>query len=188
MGTRNMTFVVLGGKPRVAQYGQWDGYPSCSGISVLEFLRNNDMKDFAKKLLALSYPSQEEIRQYWIEAGMDPDNEDGFVTMDVSDNFKAAHPSLQRDMGSDILQYIADNDVTELFLDDEYFKENQGFFGIEWMYLVDLDNGVLEVYSSWDLPEFADDGMLSENMPMVWRYSLDALPDNDEFLSDLGDE
>lgn len=188
MGTRNMTFVMLGGKPRVAQYGQWDGYPSCSGVTVLEFLQNNDMADFAKKVVGLEYPSEEQIHQYWVEAGVDPDDKSGLVTMDVSEKFKAAHPSLQRDMGADILQHIADNEKTELYLDEDFFKENQGFFGVEWMYNVNLDKGVLECYTSWDMPAVADDGDFSEYMPMVASYSLDALPTKDEFLSDLGDE
>jgi len=27
MGTRNLTIVTSNGKTKVAQYGQWDGYP-----------------------------------------------------------------------------------------------------------------------------------------------------------------
>ena len=35
MGTRNLTIVYYDGDYRVAQYGQWDGYPEGAGIEVL---------------------------------------------------------------------------------------------------------------------------------------------------------
>lgn len=40
MGTRNLTAVYLDGQYKVAQYGQWDGYPEGQGITVLTFLRD----------------------------------------------------------------------------------------------------------------------------------------------------
>ncbi len=50
MGTRNITSVVLNGKQVVCQYGQWDGYPSYTGVKILEFLRDCDMDRFQKAL------------------------------------------------------------------------------------------------------------------------------------------
>ena len=38
MGTRNLTVVYVDGEYRVAQYGQWDGYPSGQGMTCLKFL------------------------------------------------------------------------------------------------------------------------------------------------------
>lgn len=38
MGTRHIVGVVSGGKYRLAQYGQWDGYPAYTGAMVVEFL------------------------------------------------------------------------------------------------------------------------------------------------------
>lgn len=35
MGTRNLTAVYLDGQYKVAQYGQWDGYPEGQGITAL---------------------------------------------------------------------------------------------------------------------------------------------------------
>lgn len=37
MGTRNITVVKLDGETRVSQYGQFDGYPTYSGVVMLEF-------------------------------------------------------------------------------------------------------------------------------------------------------
>ncbi|MDD4211686.1 MAG: hypothetical protein PHC46_04830 [Clostridia bacterium] len=43
MGTRNLTMVInKASELKVAQYGQWDGYPSGNGIEILEFCRNKD--------------------------------------------------------------------------------------------------------------------------------------------------
>ncbi len=45
-GTRNLTCVVVGGEYKVAQYGQWDGYPSGQGLTALNFLRGMDREAF----------------------------------------------------------------------------------------------------------------------------------------------
>ena len=44
MGTRNITKVVHGGKVKLCQYGQWDGYPTITGVEVLEFVKNGDFE------------------------------------------------------------------------------------------------------------------------------------------------
>ena len=38
MGTRNITFVIRNGEKKVAQYCQWDGYPTGRGAEVLKFV------------------------------------------------------------------------------------------------------------------------------------------------------
>lgn len=50
MGTRNVTSVILDGKQMVCQYGQWDGYPTYTGVKILEFLQSCDMEHFKKAL------------------------------------------------------------------------------------------------------------------------------------------
>ena len=47
MGTRHVTAVFLNGEPRVAQYGQWDGYPSGQGVTILDFLRKSSKKSYS---------------------------------------------------------------------------------------------------------------------------------------------
>jgi len=51
MGTRNLTVVISGGKRVVAQYGQWDGYPSGQGATALNFLSSEGSLDKLKKTL-----------------------------------------------------------------------------------------------------------------------------------------
>ena len=40
MGTRNLTVVFMDGEYKVAQYGQWDGYPEGQGITCFNFLHD----------------------------------------------------------------------------------------------------------------------------------------------------
>lgn len=49
MGTRNLTVVINNGKPCIAQYGQWDGYPQGQGYTIFDFLSNADLSQFRKK-------------------------------------------------------------------------------------------------------------------------------------------
>ena len=41
MGTRNLTVVIKDNKIKLSQYGQWDGYFSCTGVKFLEFVKKN---------------------------------------------------------------------------------------------------------------------------------------------------
>ena len=51
MGTRHMIGVVSDGKYRVAQYGQWDGYPSGQGVGILEFLIDGNLDALKRNVL-----------------------------------------------------------------------------------------------------------------------------------------
>ena len=47
MGTRHLIGVITGGRYKVAQYGQWDGYiKGGQGEAVLEFLKTVDLDIF----------------------------------------------------------------------------------------------------------------------------------------------
>ena len=57
MGTRNLTIVFMDGKYRVAQYGQWDGYPEGQGLTCLRFVRDQmNEKYFRDALSRIKYP------------------------------------------------------------------------------------------------------------------------------------
>ena len=89
MGTRNLTAVFIGGQYKVAQYGQWDGYPEGNGKKILEFLKSltkKDFKIFKAKCQATQWISEDESKKQWLECGADPKND--WVTMDVSDKHK----------------------------------------------------------------------------------------------------
>lgn len=190
MGTRNLTIVHHEGTYKVAQYGQWDGYPGGQGATILEFMREKfDRDKFIAGLNRAIYPTNEDMKRFYAEAGADPDSE--WVTMDVSDRFKAAHPSLDRDMGGEILSYIQDTENPEL-------KLQLGFAGnslfCEWAYVIDLDTNKLEVFKGFNQTPLVDTERFA-NVPnlektdgyypicLVASFDLSALPDNETFVN-----
>jgi hypothetical protein len=52
MGTRNLSMVIYDNKIKVAQYSQWDGYPTGNGSMILEFLNKEDfdLEKFKSKI------------------------------------------------------------------------------------------------------------------------------------------
>lgn len=164
MGTRNLTSVYWQKKTKVAQYGQWDGYPAGAGLTVLKFLQTVDLKKFKEQLKKVKFLSAQEIKDRWKECGADDSD---FVGMDVSDKFKKQYPELHRDTGADILNLIYQGSAFNLW-DDHNFADDTLF--CEWHYLIDLDKNKLTVYSSGN---------------PVKTYNLNKLPTKKQFLKDL---
>lgn len=104
MGTRNLTAVYLDGQYKVAQYGQWDGYPEGQGITVLTFLRDKmDLELFKEALRNSSYIPSEELTALRKQYGAD---ENGLVTMEDSDRMMEDHPEFSRNTGAGILEMV----------------------------------------------------------------------------------
>ena len=65
MGTRGLYCVVQDGELKVAQYGQWDAYPSGQGAVVLNFLRTKvdegNLDDFRKRVSELGQLAEDEV-------------------------------------------------------------------------------------------------------------------------------
>jgi hypothetical protein len=136
MGTRGITKVIYEGNTVVAQYGQWDHYPSGQGKVVFEFLRGADnISKLTNGIKNHIYvPSENEYNE--IVNGYS--NESGMMTMEQGDSFGKVYPSLTRDTGSGILEVIANADSpVPLYLDLEF--ENDDLF-CEGVYTVNLDN------------------------------------------------
>lgn len=166
MGTRHLIAVKLDGEYRIAQYGQWDGYPSGQGVDVLEFLAKFDRPAFERKLRAASFYTPSELEALWKGDWLD------------------SNPHISRDAGADILgMVLAAPDGIKLrnsidFAGDSLF--------CEYGYVIDLDDNVLEVFKGFNrepLPEherFAaakrEEG--SEYYPIrrVAQYPLYSLP------------
>jgi len=173
MGTRGLTMVKLGGKYRVAQYGQWDHYPSGQGLTALKFCRLRlrtvgGLKKFTEAVEATRFVTEDETKDMWKGIGVDIVKCDGWVACDKSDQFGKQYPSLHRDTGAKILELVLQGE-TRLQDDHEYQDSTQGF-SCCGVYCVDLDAGSFKAYDA--------DKLLKE-------WPLDKLPTQKQFLADL---
>jgi len=173
MGTRHVTMVIKEEKPVVSQYGQWDGYPSGQGLTVLRFLKTRSLNKFKKKLELVHLATDEDIKELedWFKSiGVD----DGWMTSDQANLFHQKYPLLTRDNGAEILFMLQDN-KEKVFLQEanDFAHGKDGGFGCEWVYVIDLDKNELQVH----------DGSI--NVIPTKTYSLDKLPAPKKFCKDL---
>jgi len=176
MGTRNLIAVVNKGKYKIAQYGQWDGYPDGQGIDCLNFLRN----ELNKKLFLnnidnmVKFGTKEELRKQWNACG--------------------ANDTDSRDTGADILS-IVQNTKKSLLLDNNIDFVTDSLF-CEWGYVIDFDKNTFEVYEGYNqkpLTEnerfinFKDDSITYYPIKHVISFDIDKLPSNDEFLENFNE-
>lgn len=210
MGTRHLTMVQLGGTYRIAQYGQWDGYPEGQGQTVVKFLNTVKTKKalaaFAAKVAALKTLTDAEVATRWKEVGAD---DSGMVSMTISDKFKEKYPHLQRDCGAEILQLVNEGKATEVSLDIGFVKDS---LFCEWAYVIDLDAGTFEVFKGFNThplaktARFYSDGYKSDErakrdkkfdiipgefyhyypIRLKRKYSLKEIPSVQTFLKDMG--
>ena len=185
MGTRNSTLVKIDNEYKVAQYGQWDGYPSGQGVIILETLRNCNIGLLKEKCSKVRQIKDYKLKYLWSEAHdlagekeKETDNEflKGMVSVKVADKFKELNPHLHRDCGGKILQHIL-NGINEVDLSLDFAMGDSGFFGCEWCYVVDFDKGVLQVYSGTCNPDY-----------LYKEFDLNSLPDEEEFLKECKEE
>jgi hypothetical protein len=197
MGTRNLTMVISNGEYKVAQYGQWDGYPSGQGSVVLDFLKNADMKKFRQNIdrcrfIDKSKRKQQEIKNFMKKIGAG----NGWMNMEQSRLYQEKYPCLTRDAGAGVLELIyqtEDNDL--IWLNDNVDFAADSLF-CEWAYLIDLDKNVLEVYRGFNT-EPLEEGQRFAKMPkdkeaseyhpirMIKSYDLNNLPNLTEFIQEL---
>ena len=91
MGTRHLTIVKAGGKLKVAQYGQWDGYPSGQGIDILKYLRSANLEKYQENLAKLPLITEEQEK-----------------IVDADPKWAENYPYLSRDCGSNIHKMVED--------------------------------------------------------------------------------
>ena len=206
MGTRNLTIVMQDGAYKIAQYGQWDGYPEGQGAEVLSFCHK--MKDegswpaFSKQLAKCRFIDQPTLTKLYAECGADGS---GRINMEVSARFAKRHPQLDRDMGAEILDFV-------MQATDDVYQTNQIDFAgnscvCEWAYVIDLDKGTLEAYKGFNetaLEPFdrfygfpiqghvfkndAGEDFKYQPIKLAGIWPLDTLPSNKEFCEYLNPE
>lgn len=182
MGTRNLVAVKLDGAYKVAQYGQWDGYPSGQGSTVLDFLKTWDRPVFEYKVRAANFLTAEEVDA--INATIKAEG--------LQDCWQARWPELSRDAGANILRMIEKAEPGIKLSNSIDFAADSLF--CEWGYVLDLDANTLEVFRGFNKTPLAegerfygakcddaDDQSRRENdgyqpINKVAGYTLDALP------------
>ena len=143
MGTRHLICVVLGEEFKVAQYGQWDGYPTGQGKEIVEFLRTEyEPETFRKHAAAARTLTQEEVK-----------------VVDDTPNWSVNYPHLSRDCGSDILKYVQNTSEPKVILQTEFAADS---LFCEWAYVINLDTNELEVYQGFNHEPVGPDNIFYE--------------------------
>lgn len=195
MGTRNLICVYLDGEYKVAQYGQWDGYPEGQGIACLEFLRDKvNWLLFAERLRRLSWIDDRKLKLI----RKPYQHPSGGMTMEMSDLFEQTYPEFSRNTAAEILELIQDDKLMMNKLVDnlDFAAEDD----CEWCYVIDIDKGSFEVYEGWNKEQLTPDERFYEldrelnngSKKRPWHaaklramFDLNNLPDNETFLREF---
>jgi len=200
MGTRNLTAVKINGEYKIAQYGQWDGYPGGQGATALNFLRNERNRNKLKKALKhCVFVSQEEMDETVKRLGLDGKD---FWTMEEGRKWDAEYPFFTRDHGAEILRLVANASKVwhPIKLKDSLDFAADSLF-CEWAYVVDFDTNTFEVYKGFNTTllkktdRFASLPLKQQRrgenkyfpVRLVKSYKLGRLPNEDRFISQINE-
>jgi hypothetical protein len=200
MGTRSLTVVKKDGEYKIAKYCQWDGYPSGRGVELLEFLSATPIDVLSAAVGRTVIMTDGDIRECWLDCGAD---ESGTVSRAVSEKFKKQYPMLHRDTGgAEFLRLlIALSGRTGVPCYIEFAADS---LMCEWCYVIDLDEGVFDIYKGFNeqpltekdrfyylepmIREKTHSGRVYHPVKLAWSYLLSHLPTAKQFCTDLGDE
>ena len=189
MGTRHLTIVFDAGEYRVAQYGQWDGYPEGAGVKILRFLRD-EMDEFKFRIRLSRFNFIEESDNDAIKKRIDMAFSDGIGGY--------CFPEFSRDTGCDILPMIQNGMATTRYLGNNLDFAADSVF-CEWAYVVDFYHRTFEVFQGFNKtpleenerfyflidkadPDHAPSGARYYPVRLAATFDLDNLPEDDEFL------
>ncbi|KAL2131325.1 hypothetical protein VTI74DRAFT_5264 [Chaetomium olivicolor] len=203
MGTRHLICVFYNGKFCLAQYGNCDGYPGGQGVTIVKFLRRPENIQRLKDGLKHTYEVPDETalaakRKIDMLRGLERvawlaylQSDDPLITSQITEFLQ---PSLHGDTGAGILEVIAQAQDEE---DKVPIQLNLPFANnwlmCKWAYVVDLDEGVLEVFRGAEQKasghRFQDVGECSATVPsLISTFSfseLQEMKDEQEFLDRL---
>jgi hypothetical protein len=175
MGTRNLTVVFVDGEYKVAQYGQWDGYPEGQGVTALEFLRGEGNLDKLKESLKrVRYVDGEgrdkELVDAYEKNAPAWSNEHDNRTPEQKRWFEMY---MSRNIGADILHNIANSEDEEILLANQIDFAKDGLF-CEWVWKIDLDNNLF--------------GSCYSDLNFSLSFNLNELPSEENFLAAFKDD
>lgn len=182
MGTRNLTMVQSGNEIKVAQYGQWDGYPSGQGVTILNFCREKEnLLKLKEKLSEVKFLDQNEI-----------DNLNQKLNKEDAETLARFERLLSRDIGGEILKRIIDEQGEVGLINRVSFGYDSLF--CEFAYCVNLDDNKFEIYEGFNRGKLPDTDRFYNEEPnedgyygvrLVKEYDLNNLPTKDEFINEL---
>ena len=191
MGTRHIIAVQSNGDYKIAQYGQWDGYPDGQGVTVLDFLKDEKKVQKLKKNLAKTRFLDEKKDKDFLEAyNKNADKHDNRTPEQIH----WFNTYITRDLGAEILTSVANSKDKEILLRNNLPFVADSLF-CEWAYVIDFDADTFEVYRGFQKSppkgeRFADiksDDESSGYFPIALakKYKLSELPSKEKFLKDL---
>lgn len=191
MGTRSLTVVVHNNEVKVAQYGQWDGYPKGQGKTLLSFLKDASKVETLKQLLPkVRFQTQKDIKEQ-TEFLKSIGCENGWMNIEQGKLFRNKYPLHHRDVGGEVLDLILLlKDSNEFILTDAYYFAADSLW-CEWAYVVDFDKNTFEVYAGLNSEEISKEdrffslykkGEKYKPVKLFMSFSLDELPDEKEFI------
>jgi hypothetical protein len=195
MGTRNLTVVIQKEKPKIAQYGQWDGYPEGNGVKILDFVRKKKniekLKANLKRVRFSNRKDEKELKEWMKNMGC----ENGWMNMDQAEAYHKRFPYLTRDLGAGILEAVAESKDEKIVLNNSIDFAGDSLF-CEWAYVIDLDKNQLEVYTGFNKSPLGEDERFANIKPsdntsgylgirFLQKFDLDKLPTKAKFLSSL---
>ena len=140
MGTRHLVCAVLNNEFKIAQYGQFDGYPDGAGREVCEFVKKTDMDKFKSCLSKVVSVDDEFLDKLFQKYG-----KDGWMSMEESNRLQADHPEFHRNTSAQIFDLVMnDTEAVSLAVDFGY----DSLF-CEYAYVLNMDNETLEFYKGF---------------------------------------
>ena len=193
MGTRNLTAVYIDGTYKVAQYGQWDGYPEGQGMKCLNFARTianpESREKFAAKVRACAWATKKYI-----------DGINRRIDSGEFEKWQDVYPELSRDTGGEILNLIMSKPVGLKLQNDIAFAADS--LMCEWAWVIDLDAGTFEGFRGFNnnrelTPDdrfyflrdkenrkrYGQDNKPYHGVTLAVKWPLDALPTDEAFLA-----
>lgn len=172
MGTRNLTMVIdKKGELKIAQYGQWDGYPSGVGASVLEFAKDktslNTLELVLDKVKFFNTENADENIKAFIEEYSKREPNYNYETNERQEDTRTEQNLfwftnfISRDIGAYILRNIVKlytkkdfNNLPKEFNNNIYLKDSSNFgkdsLMCEWAYCINLQTNKLECFQGFN--------------------------------------
>ena len=189
MGTRNLTIVKLDGEYKVAQYGQWDGYPGGQGFECLTFLRIvMNPEKFKAAVRNCRFTTKDELQSIWKQYGA---TEKGWIKSEDAARMESDYPQFVGGCGAKILELIQKHPEGMLLQDQIAFAADS--LMCEWAWVIDFDAGTFEGYTGFNKEPLTENDRFCflrdleegeyHGVKLAATFPLDALPDKDTFLA-----